>query len=246
MVKSELRPAKTGSPKQPPRLELLAPVETAAAGGSPLAAARARRQLTVEEAARRSGLTPDQVTWLETGRVYAFRTPEDALTATVLLCAALDIDMHTAREVSGLPTLPRPIQNNPRGRLTLMVVLIVTAITAAGSGYFLRGGGPGGAGQAGALPPPSAIAVPVLNGGGDVNYTRRIASTVQTLGYAVPRVERADNFKYGETAVYYGPGAEKIGRRLAAQLCVPLKKLGSGARAGQVLVIAGPPTLSNC
>src|SRR4051794_21735413 len=182
-----MRPAKTGprAPRQPV-LELLEPLE-AAPGGSPFAAARARRQLTVEEAARRSGLTPDQVTWLESGRVYAFRTPDDALTATMLLCGALEIDLHTAREVSGLPTRPRSLEATPRGRLTVVAALVaVTAITAAASGYFLRGGGPGGAG-ASVLPPPSAIAVPVLNGGGDVNFTRRIASQVQALGYAVPR-----------------------------------------------------------
>jgi transcriptional regulator with XRE-family HTH domain len=246
MKSPSLRPIRTGSQEQP-RLELLAPLETPAGGGSPHTAARVRRQLTVEEVARRSGLTTDQVTWLESGRVYAFRTPEDALTATVLLCAALEIDLHTAREVAGLPTRPRSLEVNPRGRLTVVVALLaVTAVIAAASGYFLRGGGPAATTGAGVLPPPSAIAVPVLNGGGDVNFARRIAGQVQALGYAVPRVERADTFRYPDTAVYYGPDAKKIGARLAGQLCLPLKPLGSGARPGQVLVITGPPTLFNC
>jgi hypothetical protein len=36
---------------------------------SPLASARLHRRLTIEEVAKRSGLTPDQVEWLEEGRV---------------------------------------------------------------------------------------------------------------------------------------------------------------------------------
>ena len=36
----------------------------------PLAAARMRRRLTVESAAKLARLTPDEVTWLEEGRLY--------------------------------------------------------------------------------------------------------------------------------------------------------------------------------
>jgi transcriptional regulator with XRE-family HTH domain len=240
-----VRPAKTGIREQV-KLELLAPMEAPPAG-SPLAGARARRQLTVEEAARRSGLTADQVTWLESGRVYAFRTPEDAIAACVLLCAALEIDTHAARELVGLPTFPRSLQRNPRGRLTVVIaLLLVTAVAAAASGYYFRDGGAAPGASVNVLPPPSTIAVSVLNGGGDVTYTRRIASQVQALGYAVPHVKRAPTFTYLETAVYYGAGAKKIGERLATQLCVPLKALGAGAQPNQVVVIAGPPTLTNC
>src|SRR2546423_15085758 len=45
---------------------------------SPLAAARLLRQLTVEEAARRAGLRPEEVEWLEEGRGYRFRTTDEA------------------------------------------------------------------------------------------------------------------------------------------------------------------------
>src|SRR3954468_13463351 len=166
-----MRPAKTGTraPRQPV-LELLEPLE-AAPSGSPLAAARARRQLTVEEAARRSGLTRDQVVWLESGRVYAFRTPEDALAAAMLLCAALELDSYTARELVGLPTLHRVIDRNPRGRLGVIGALVVlTALFAGASGYLWRSGGtlPGTASTT--LPPRQTIAVPVFNGGSDYNY----------------------------------------------------------------------------
>ena len=46
---------------------------------SPLASARLHRKLTVEEAARRAGLTADQIEWLEEGRVYRFPSADDAL-----------------------------------------------------------------------------------------------------------------------------------------------------------------------
>ncbi|NUT55485.1 MAG: helix-turn-helix domain-containing protein, partial [Thermoleophilia bacterium] len=52
---------------------------------SALAAARLRRSLTREEAARRAGLTADQVEWLEEGRVYRFPSTDHAIEATLLL-----------------------------------------------------------------------------------------------------------------------------------------------------------------
>src|SRR4051794_16614537 len=242
-----MRPAKTGTraPRQPV-LELLEPLE-AAPSGSPFAGARARKQLTVEEAARRSGLTRDQVVWLESGRVYAFRTPEDALAAAMLLGAALEIDMHTARELAGLPTLHRVLDRNPRGRLSVIVALIVlTALIAGASGYLWRSGGNLPGATSTTLPPRATIAVPVFNGGSDYNYARRVAGRVRALGYAVPSVTAADNFGYRETAVYFGAGARKIGQRLARELCVPSKALPAGSRANEVVVIAGPARLSNC
>src|SRR4051794_6968426 len=225
-----MRPAKIGTPApRQPVLELLEPLE-AAASTSPFAGARARRQLTVEETARRAGLTRDQVVWLESGRVYAFRTPEDALAAAMLLCAALEIDSHTARELVGLPTLHRVIDRNPRGRLGVIVALIVvTALVAGTSGYLWRSGGalPGTV-ASNALPPRQTIAVPVFNGGSDYNYARRVAGRVKALGYAVPSVTRAGSFTYKETAVYYSAGGHKIAQRLARELCVPLKVLPGG------------------
>ena len=49
----------------PPALAPLA----VAPGRSALAGARLHRKLTVEEAAKRAGIPPDHVTWLEEGRV---------------------------------------------------------------------------------------------------------------------------------------------------------------------------------
>ena len=50
---------------------------------SALASARLHRRLTVEQVAKRSGLTPDQVEWLEEGRVYRFPSTDHAIEATL-------------------------------------------------------------------------------------------------------------------------------------------------------------------
>ena len=122
----------------------------------------------------------EQVRWLEEGRVYAFRSPEDALAAATLLASGLEIDNHEARELAGLPVLPRPIQRNPRGRLAVIGALAIVGVAAAIMlGYALRG--PAGRVLArkspgAALPAPWKIKVVVQNGSGDINYTRRVAS----------------------------------------------------------------------
>ena len=72
-------------------IELIRPLDNARAH-SPLAKARLARQLTVEEAAKRAQLSPDQVRWLEEGRVYRFPSTDDALIATLLYAAALGIE----------------------------------------------------------------------------------------------------------------------------------------------------------
>ena len=93
---------------------------------SPLASARLHRRLTVEEVAKRAGVTPDQVEWLEEGRVYRFPSVDSAIEATLLIAAALEIDRREARRLAGLPVPPRPLDVNPTGRL-----VGVAAISAA-------------------------------------------------------------------------------------------------------------------
>ena len=61
-------------------MELVHPLEPTGEE-SPLARARLHRQLTVEETARRAGITAEEVRWLEEGRVYRFPKPDDALIA---------------------------------------------------------------------------------------------------------------------------------------------------------------------
>ena len=60
---------------------------------SALTTARLQRRLTGRAAAKRAGLTPDQVEWLEEGRVYRFPSTDHAIEATLLLAAALEIGL---------------------------------------------------------------------------------------------------------------------------------------------------------
>ena len=69
----------------------------------PLAAARMRRQLTVESAAKLARLTPDEVTWLEEGRLYRFPSSDSASLALLLYSTGLGISRREARSLAGLP-----------------------------------------------------------------------------------------------------------------------------------------------
>jgi hypothetical protein len=91
------------------------------------------------------------------------------------------------------------------------------------------------------LPAPWKISVVVLNGGGDINYTRRVADRIGSMAYQIKRVARASRFDYPETAVYFPPGGEAIGQRLANQLGVPARPLPAGKNPRRLVVIAGPP-----
>src|SRR5436305_14769174 len=77
---------------------------------SPLARARVHRQLTLEETARRAGITPEEAQSLEEGRVYRSATSDDALLAALLYGTALGIDHRQPRQLAGLPVraLPPP------------------------------------------------------------------------------------------------------------------------------------------
>src|SRR6266699_3517678 len=144
---------------------------------SPLASARLQRKLTVEEAARRAGLTPEQIEWLEAGRVYRFPAADDALVAVVLYATAIGIDQDEARGLARLPVEAQP-KRYPRSRI-----------------------------------------------GG--------------LGYKIKRVAKANRFDYPDTAVYFEPGGEGYGARLARQLGVQARPLPGGNNPRRLVVIAG-------
>src|SRR3954464_8682768 len=93
---------------------------------SPLARARLHRQLTVEETARRAGITPEEVRWLEEGRVYRCPRPDDALIATALYATALGLDSQEARELAGLPVPRQPTERNPVPRLLASAIVVIT------------------------------------------------------------------------------------------------------------------------
>jgi urease beta subunit len=54
-------------------------------------------------------------------------------------------------------------------------------------------------------------------------------------------VTKANRFDYSETAVYFEPGGEAYGRRLAEQLGVPARPLPGGNKPRRLVVIAGKP-----
>jgi transcriptional regulator with XRE-family HTH domain len=220
-------------------MELVHPLEPTGEE-SPLARARLHRQLTVEETARRAGISAEEVRWLEEGRVYRFPRPDDALAAAVLYSSALGIDNREARDLAGLPVPPAPIERNPLPRL-LAVGAILVAVVAFGTLLLVsHSGGKKADSDAAILPPPWRIPVNVLNGSGDINYTRQIASHIGGFGYTIKKVGRADSFKYLQTAVYFPPRCEGVAFRLARQLGVATKPLPGGGGACQLYVIVGP------
>jgi transcriptional regulator with XRE-family HTH domain len=210
---------------------------------SPLASARLQRKLTVEEAARRAGLTADQIEWLEEGRVYRFPSTDDALVAVLLYATALGIDQDEARGLARLPVEPRP-ERYPRTRIVSaaagILLLLALAVTLLGA---FGGDAKKGNGQAKALPPTWKFSVDVLNGGGDIYYTRALASKIGALGYKIKRVAKANRFDYPATAVYFEPGGDAYGNRLARQLGVQAKPLPGGSDPHRLVVIAGPPRI---
>jgi transcriptional regulator with XRE-family HTH domain len=225
-------------------MELAAPL---ASSSSPLARARLLRQLPLREAAAKAGLTEEQVTWLEEGRVYRFATPDDALLALLLYATALGIDHREARGLAGLPVPPKPLQMNPYTRLAVLgavaaaVVALIAALTLPGRADERAHAAEAARLAADAkLPRAWQIHVDVRNGSGDINYTRRVASRIGALGYQVARVARADRFDYPESAVYYQRGGLKVAERLARQLQIVAKPLPGGKDARRLVVIVGP------
>ena len=212
------------------------------AGTPSLAAARIRRQLTVESAAKLARLTPDEVTWLEEGRLYRFPSSDSAMLALLLYSTGLGIGRREARRLAGLPLVPMP----RRGRVRKLAgVMIGILVLAAAIGAFMLPGllqgapKPATASEA-SLPPTWRIAVDVLNGGGDMNYTRSVASHIGALAYQIERVSRADRFDYPQTAVYFHPGGEQLAERLARQLRVTARPRPGGGNPKRLVVVVGP------
>jgi transcriptional regulator with XRE-family HTH domain len=228
-------------------LSALAPAAdlTLVPGRSALAAARLRRSLTPEQAAKRAGIPAEQVEWLEEGRVYRFPSVGHALEATLLLAAALEINHREARDLAGLPVPPRPLDVNPAARLA-----VVAALSAALMAFVAFVVVPAATdapppadpvlAQAASLPKPWQINVEVLNGSGDMNWTRQVGSRIQSLAYTVKKVGRADRFDYPQSAVYYSPGGRLIAVRLARQLGFVTRPLPGGANPNRLVVIVGP------
>ncbi len=227
------------------------PTELASLSGeeSPLELARERRGLSRAEAAARAALSSDEVTWLEEGRLYRFRSPNHATAAASIYATALGLDHHEALELAGRPLPPRAPETTRRRLVATVgaVVALVIAVAAVIAVPRLTGGQRAGEREAAAsLPPPWRVQVDVLNGSGDINYTRRIADRVASMAYRVERVARATRFDYPETAVYYPPAAQPLAERLANELCVPTKPLPGGNEPRKLIVIVGPASVGGC
>jgi len=222
---------------------ILEPVPSA--DESPLARARVHRQLTIDEAARRAGVAPDELRWLEEGRLYRFPTADRALLVTLLYATALELDHREALQLAGMDVPPLPPEASPWkrfGAITAFAALILAAVLAIAFARDESSKPPTAvsASSASALPAPWAIKVVVLNGSGDIVFTRTVASRIQALSYRIEKVGKAATFNYLQTQVYYPPGGRAIGERLAKQLNVPMQPLPGGTDPKRLVVIVGP------
>ena len=223
-------------------MELARPLDAQAEQRSVLAVLRTRRKLSVEEAAKRAALWPDQVEWLEEGRLSRFPTSEAAVLALIRYATWLGIDHREARRLSGLPVEPPRRKQLARWLAAGGAVVVVATLLAALGLALGRDGSTPASRAAAALPAPWRLTVDVLNGGGDINYTRRLASRVGSFGYH-GHVAKAGRFDYRRTVVYFEPGGEPLARRLADQLgCGTPSPLPGGSNARRLVVIAGPPS----
>src|SRR5260370_11519591 len=157
------------------QMETVRTLEVApAADESPLAHAQLHRQLTVDEAARRAGIEPDEVRWLEEGRLYRFPTPDRAVLATVLYATALEIDRYEACELAGLPAPPRPFVASPWRRLAAVGAIGFAVLAAVLAVVLARSTPEPGTGAAAApspLAPPRALERVRLNRSGGLRYS---------------------------------------------------------------------------
>ena len=211
-----------------------------AAQPSPLTSLRLQRKLTVEEAAKRAALWPEQVEWLEEGKLYRFPRHDTAVLALLRYATALGIDHREARRLSGMPVEPparRPVGRWLAAGAAIAILVVVTLVFAVDLG----GHGAPAKRAAATLPPPWKYSVDVLNGSGDINYTRQVASRVGSFGYRIQHVTKANRFDYPATAVYYEPGGAAAATRLAGQIgCGSPKPLPGGTNSRRLVVIVGP------
>jgi transcriptional regulator with XRE-family HTH domain len=208
---------------------------------SPLAEARERRDLSVKQVAYRTGLSEEEIAWVEEGRLYRFPSQNAAICAAVVYATALGIDRWEARRLAGMPVAPGGFRVNAKTRL-----IVVGALAALLSALVVMVLVPNlkvthtrtvEAIPNANLPPPWRLQVNVENGH-NINWTRTVASRIGAMGYTIAHVGKADRFDYKTTTVYYGPGGRAVGLRLARQLRVTAAA-APGLKHNQLLVIVG-------
>ena len=177
----------------------------------------------------------------------ASASPDDALLALLLYTTALEIDHYEARQIAGLPVGPRPFSANPRTRLAALAASGRAASrspppssspVASRSGRAKRR--PRSSRPRPALPKPWQIDVDVLNGNGDITYTRRSRRASARSGTTSPACGARTASTIRETAVYYERGGYDVADRLARQLGVGTTPLPGGDNPKRLVVIVGP------
>jgi hypothetical protein len=217
---------------------------------SPLGAARLRRRLTVEEAAARARMEIDQVKSLEENCMYRFGSNADALAAALVYATALGISEREARQIAGLPVPSRLLETWSLGRMMAILAFLaaVGVLALFGLRPELRSDAPAVASPVAsqvpadpttALPQPWEIQVDVYNGTGTGNAAAGMANQVAGLAYRIGKVGNAKRDDYTKTLVYYPPGGEQIGARLAKELGVGTAALPGGQDPDRLVVIVG-------
>src|SRR4051794_7480565 len=174
-------------------------------GPSPLEVARTRRGLTREEAAALTALSVDEITWLEEGRLYRFRSSHVAVAAATPYAAALDIDHREALELAGRPVPPRS-GDSRRSRLLVLggvALVLLLVIASLGAVSWLTGTTGRGSGSSAKLPPTWQVTVDVLNGSGDLFYTPKIPHQIKGAPYPPRPPPKARNLRHKATAGHH-------------------------------------------
>lgn len=213
---------------------------------SPLGAARLRRRLTLEEAAARARLEIDQVKSLEENCMYRFGSNADALAAALVYATALRISEREARQIAGLPVASRLVETWSLRRTMAVAAFIAAAATLLWFGIRPEFAHESAAtpaslssAPAAVLPEPWEIQVDVYNGTGAGNAAAGMANRIAGLAYGVGKVGDAQRSDYKKTLVYYPPGGEEIGSRLAKELGVGTAALPGGDDPKRLVVIVG-------
>ncbi len=210
---------------------------------SPLAAARVRRGLTVEEAAARARLDPETIRSLEEGRIYRFPSVHHALANALVYANALGVRDRDARAFAGVQAGPSEGWSLRRFAAVGAFLLAVGSLTWFGILPEVRPEDRSARTAAiqETLPPPWEIRVDVFNGTTVPNAATRLANEIAgPLAYRLGTVANAERLDYVETRVYYAAGNEEIAERLAAELGVETAALPGGAgEPSRLIVIVG-------
>jgi len=220
----------------------IVPLHDQGADRSLLAAARLHRQLTVAGAARRAGIPEDEARWLEEGRIYRFRSVDAAMLSLLLYATALGVDHREVQELAGLPVPPKPFEAGNRVRFAVVAAvaaLLAALLTAVGFSKLGDTATLKPLPRVPQLAPTWKVNVDVFDGAHNIVRARSVASKIGAFGYQIRRVRKATSSNYPRTTVYYEPGGDAYGARLARQLGVTAAPLPGGRNPRRLVVIVG-------